>query len=157
MNKPYLLTLLLLMLLLPIGSICYELARTAEPQPLVYYVGKWFTFWALGVRLLSAGIRQIAKPGFTAQEIFHLQSPDAAVIVKELGFANICIGLAAVLTLALPAWRPAAAFVGGLYMGIAGFYHLAKKPAGPNEVAAMVTDLLIFGLTGWYLSASLGL
>mgnify|MGYP006989339736 CR=1 FL=1 len=38
----------------------------------------------------------------------------------------------------------AAAFVGGLYFGIAGINHIIKKPAGLNEWIAMVSDIFIF-------------
>jgi hypothetical protein len=69
-----------------------------------------------------------------------------------LGFANICFGLTGMLALFIPSWRPAAAFAGGLYMGIAGVYHLIKKLATPNEVVAMVSDIYILLVMGAYLA-----
>jgi len=55
------------------------------------------------------------------------------------------------LSLFIPAWRPAAAFAGGLYMGIAGVYHLVKKPESPNEMVAMVSDIYILLIIAGYL------
>jgi hypothetical protein len=107
---------------------------------------RWFVFWGVGVRLLLAGVRQVAQPSFTAREIFHLASPDAEVIVRELGFANVCLGLAGAISAFVPSWRMSAAFAGGLYFGIAGAMHVAKRPATPNEWIALVSDLFIFAV-----------
>ncbi len=149
-NKFYLSTVLLLMLVLPVVSILID--RHYQPNgSLIALTGKWFVFWAIGMRLFTAGIRQVAKPAFTLQQIFHIQSTGAQAVVKELGFANICFGLAAILSLFIPGWRPAAAFAGGLYLGIAGINHLIKKPASLNEVIAMISDLFVFVVIGVYL------
>ena len=149
-SKGYLVSLLLLMLALPAVSVLIDYGPHTGTL-FTALVGKWFVFWAVGVRLFAAGVRQVAKPLFTLQQIFRIQDPAGQVIVRELGFANLCFGLTGMLSLFIPAWRPAAAFAGGLYMGIAGFYHLIKKPASPNEVVAMVSDIYIFLVLGGYL------
>ena len=102
----YLLIVLLLMLILPVVSIGIEY-YTHSPLTLVSLIGKWFVFWAIGVRLFTAGFRQVIKPAFTLRNIFNIDSPDSTVIVKELGFANICFGAAAIISIFVPAWRPA--------------------------------------------------
>jgi len=155
LSKFYLMIILLLILVLPvisviIDSLCYHQSTNA-----VLLTGKWFVFWAIGVRLFTAGLRQTTKPAFTAQEIFHITNKEASLIVIELGFANICLGLTGIISLFIPQWRPAAAFAGGLYLGIAGIYHLVKKPASPNEVLAMVSDLFIFAVLAVYLYISI--
>jgi hypothetical protein len=150
-SKGYLASLLLLMVLLPAVSVWVDYAPYAG-NTLILLVGKWFVFWAIGVRLFAAGLRQVSRPLFTLQQIFHIQDPSGQVVVRELGFANICFGLVGMLALFIPAWRPAAAFAGGLYMGIAGVYHLIKKPATPNEVVAMVSDIYILLAMGAYLA-----
>jgi hypothetical protein len=149
-SKGYLNIVLLLMLVLPALSIATDLYIHPGPA-FIELIGKWFIFWAIGVRLLTAGLRQVTKPAFTLKEIFLIDSSDGLVIVKELGFANICFGAAGVISLFIAEWRPAAAFTGGLYMGIAGFNHIIKKPSSPNEVIAMVSDLFIFLITAVYL------
>lgn len=106
--------------------------------------GEWFIFSAVGLRLFLAGIKQTTNPAFTAKEIFHINSTDSFPILRELGFANICFGLVALVSLFLPQWRVVSAFGSGLYYGIAGLQHAIKKPAGVNERFALVTDILIF-------------
>ncbi|MBS1632997.1 MAG: hypothetical protein JST10_10540 [Bacteroidetes bacterium] len=106
--------------------------------------GKWFIFSAVGLRLLLAGIKQVANPEFTAKEIFHIDSPDSLPIVRELGFANLCFGLVGIVTLFMPQWRVVSAFGSGLYYAVAGLQHFIKKPAGINEMFALLTDVLIF-------------
>jgi hypothetical protein len=51
---------------------------------------------------------------------------------------------AGIISLLAPQWRMAAAFVGGLYLGIAGINHIIKKPVGFDEWIAMVSDIFIF-------------
>jgi hypothetical protein len=151
-SRGYLVSLLLLMLVLPAVSVWVDYV----PYPGLAFmplVGKWFVFWAVGVRLFAAGLRQVAKPLFTLQQIFHIQEPSGQVVVRELGFANICFGLIGMLALFIPPWRPAAAFAGGLYMGIAGVYHLVKKTESLNEVVAMVSDIYILLIMAAYLAS----
>ena len=153
LNKVYFYSVLLLMLVFPAISILADYIH--QPGiPFVALTGKWFIFWAIGVRLFTAGIRQVAKPLFTLTEIFHIQNSESQVIVRELGFANSCFGVTGILAMFIATWQPAAGFIGGLYMGIAGIYHIVKKPAGANEIVAMVSDLFIFLVMvvylGWY-------
>jgi hypothetical protein len=149
-NRTYFYMIILLMLILPIISIIVDY-QYHKDRSLILLVGKWFVFWAVGIRLLLAGLRQAIKPAFTAKEIFNLEGTESHVIVRELGFANLCFGLIGLLSLFVPEWRSAAAFTGGLYMGIAGFYHILKKPEGFNEVVAMVSDIFIFLVLAAYL------
>ena len=51
----YLITVLLLMLVLPVGSIGAEHSYFHSSVPLILLVGKWFVFWGAGVRLFLAG------------------------------------------------------------------------------------------------------
>jgi hypothetical protein len=141
----YLAIVLLLMGVLPAASILVE-RSTGEGAGGWEVAFRWFVFWGVGVRLLLAGLRQAIQPSFTAREIFHLASADAEVIVRELGFANFCLGLAAVISGFVPEWRMGAAVSGGLYFGIAGAMHVTKRPATPNEWVALISDLFIFAV-----------
>lgn len=109
-------------------------------------LGKWFIFSAVGLRLFLAGIKQVKNPEFTAKQIFHIDSPESFPILRELGFANICFGLVAIVSLFKPEWRIVSAFASGLYYGIAGVQHALKKTSGINEKFALWTDLIIFVL-----------
>jgi hypothetical protein len=139
----YLATVVGLMGLLPAVSTVVE-RSSAESAGTWEVAFRWFVFWGVGIRLLLAGVRQAIQPSFTAREIFRLASADAEVVVRELGFANICLGLTAAISGFVPGWRMAAALAGGLYFGIAGAMHVGKRPATPNEWIALVSDLFIF-------------
>ncbi len=115
----YLVSILLFMLLLPIISIVVQ-AHNLHISYNWQLVGKWFLFWSVGIRLFIAGIKQIAQPEFTAKQIFQFKSEESFVVIRELGYANVCIGLLGVLSLIKPAWSPPAAIAGGLYFGLAG-------------------------------------
>jgi hypothetical protein len=113
-------------------------------------IGKWFIFWAVGIRLFTAGINQASNPRFTAR-IFQMKSQESFIVIKELGFANISMGIMGILSVININWRPLAAIVGGLYLGFAGFQHLFKKPDSRNEVIAMLYDLCAFVVISLYL------
>jgi hypothetical protein len=112
-------------------------------------VAKWFIFFAVGIRLTLAGLRQITKPGFTSREIFHIEGEACYPIVRELGFANLCFGLIGIISLFVPAWRIVSCFGSGLYYGLAALSHFIKRSAGPNEMFALVSDVFIFLLLGF--------
>jgi hypothetical protein len=76
----YLTTVLLLMLVLPVGSIWVEQSFLRGTVPLMMLVGKWFVFWAAGGgRLLLAGLRQFFQPSFSAVALIF-----AAYIASQL-------------------------------------------------------------------------
>lgn len=145
-NKAYILGVSAITFLLPIICCYVEIFFYRKQQLSFELIGKWFLFYAVGLRLFLAGIRQISNPAFTAKEIFHLENPDSFPIIRELGFANLCFGLIGLISLFLPAWRMVSAFGSGLYYGLAAVQHFIKKPAGTNEQFALVTDVIIFVL-----------
>ncbi|WP_158813985.1 hypothetical protein [Methylocapsa sp. S129] len=140
----YLTIIILLMGVLPVGSILIEFALLHHSADLLFLVGKWFVFWAVGVRLLLAGARQVANPAFTAETIFDVKEKAALTIVQELGFGNLSIGLLGALTLLHSGWIVPAAIVGGLFYGLAGLQHFLKGGRNSIENIAMVSDLFIF-------------
>ncbi|MCC7400931.1 MAG: hypothetical protein IT214_05560 [Chitinophagaceae bacterium] len=145
-NKPnrfYIISVTVLTFIVPITGFIAEHLATGTPLRFELF-GKWFIFSAVGLRLFLAGIKQIKNPEFTAQQIFHISSPDSYPILRELGFANICFGLVGIVSLFKPEWRVVSAFASGLYYGIAGLQHALKKTSGINEKFALWTDLAIF-------------
>ena len=149
MSKPYLFSVLLLVIVFPVVSTCFD-----HPDALTF--GKWFLFFAVGLRLFIAGLRQALNPAFTARDIFHLKEEASYAVVRELGFANICFGVVGILSLFFPTWRIVSVTGSGLYFGLAGLLHLVKWPAGPNERLALVSDLFIFACLGIYAWLLLG-
>ena len=137
----YLVVILALMVVLPVASAVVEMWGTAADPALA--AARWFTFWAVGVRLLSAGLRQVIQPSFTAVTIFRIADPAAGKLVTEIGFGNLAMGSIATLSLFLPAWVIPAGLAGGLYLGMAGVKHLLNKGRSPEENVAMVSDLFV--------------
>jgi hypothetical protein len=91
----YFASVLLLLLIFPLASIAAEVVRFGHNIGDMGLIGKSFVFWAVGVRPFLAGVRQVLQPSFTAVEIFEIHEPKALAIVRELGFANLSMGLLA--------------------------------------------------------------
>lgn len=133
----------LLMFVLPIGSAAIELERHGFPHLYLAVIGKWFVFWGIGVRLCTAGIRQVLKPGLTSEGILKIKGERVWILVRELGAANAGIGTTAMVSLWQPAWRPSTALAGGLFLGLAGLLHLRNRSRDPDEDLAMYSDFFV--------------
>jgi hypothetical protein len=151
----YLVVVVLLMGVLPVVSIVAEAALSHGGADLILLIGKWFVFWSVGVRLILAGLRQIADPSFTAESIFGVRDEGALSIVRELGFANLSIGLLGASGLFNPGGITPAAIAGGLFYGLAGVQRLIKGDRNAKETIAMVSDLFIFLVLAVFLVALL--
>lgn len=133
--------ILLTMVVLPIASIVGEMSTTTGVVSFVLVSIKWFAFWAVGVRLLLAGVSQILRPGYTLKGILGIDEPRAHVIAQELGFANVSIGVAGLLSIVFSIWVLPVAFIGGLFLGLAGLNHLRRPERNLRENVAMISDL----------------
>ena len=136
----YFASVLLLLLVLPAISVVANTFLSSHAVPLIALVGKWWVFWAIGVRLFIAGIRQVAQPAFTAQAIFHVNDPGVIPIVREVGFGNLSMGLLGLSTFLRPAWLVPAAIVGGLYYALGGVGHLINADRNTKENIALFSD-----------------
>lgn len=141
----YLLMIVVLMLVLPAASVVIEYAVAGGPD-IVLLIGKWFVFWAGGIRLLLAGVRQIAQPEFTAATIFESHDLGTQKVVQELGFSTLSIGVVSALVLLRPGFMLPAAIAAGLFYGLAGFKHIANTGKNTHELAATASDLFIFAV-----------
>lgn len=134
-----------LMLVVPLISIAAQILLTDHSAQSaagnLVIVAKWYVFWAVGVRLSLAGLRQIFQPRYTAETILGLKGAESLFFVRELGFANVSMGSIAVLSLVRPAWVPAAALVGALYYGLAGVNHCFHRNRNRLQNLALVSDL----------------
>jgi hypothetical protein len=135
----YFVAVILLLLIFPAASVIAESHAVS-----LALIGKWFVFWAAGVRLFIAGIRQVVQPRFTAEEIFGLHDRASFAIVRELGFANLSMGLLGICSLFRTAWLIPAAIVGGLYYGLAGAGHIFHRGKNAKEYTAMISDWFVF-------------
>lgn len=136
-----LLVVLLFMFVLPVACVVQDVAGgTAD---VMASVGKWFVYWGVGWRLVAAGAYQLFKPAFTARQIFEIDDPKAHALVREIGFGNLAIGVAAVASLYVPQWVDGLALAGAVFYALAGVQHIRNRPSTRPEVVAMVSDLWI--------------
>lgn len=140
----YIAIVILLMVVCPALSVAIEVSASHRAVNLVFLVGKWFVFWAVGIRMLTAGIRQALQPQFTAGEIFGIRNPEAHGIVREVGFGNLAMGTLGICSLFRPAWIVPAALVGGLYYGLAGLGHIFRSDKNAIEQTALFSDAFAF-------------
>lgn len=145
----YLLLIALTMFLLPAGSIAAEWALTPAPS-LLLLTGKWFVFWAVGIRLTLAGLRQVAAPEFTAGEVFGIEGPEALPLVRELGVANLAAGVIGTASIAWPGFVLPAAIWGAIFLGAAGVMHARRRGRSWHQSAAMVSDLFVAAVLAGY-------
>ncbi len=139
----YFASVILFLLVLPVVSISAETLLSHHAMSMAL-VGKWFVFWGVGVRLFLTGIRQVLQPRFTAEEIFGIHDPGSFAIVREVGFANLSMGLLGLCTLFQSEWLVPAAIVSGLYYGLAGAGHVFSQERNAKEYMAMISDGFIF-------------
>lgn len=137
----YIASIILLLLVLPVASIAVETMMYGGE--LMRYIAKWFVFWAVGVRLFLAGVRQTMQPQFTAESIFGIKEPAAQFIAREVGFGNLAMGTLGLASLFLPGWIIPAALVGGLYYGLAGCGHALRRERNAKETAALISDVFM--------------
>ncbi len=154
-NHFYLISTLLLTIILPVAWIIGDLLSVRNLAASWSLVGRWFLFWGVGIRLFTAGLSQIARPSFTLRSIFQIKSLESAPIVRELGFSNLGIGIAGIISVLLVPWRVPAAFIACVFLGAAALQHALKKPASGNEWVALVTDAIIFFVLAGFLTFSL--
>lgn len=145
----------LLTIVLPIGSALAERYWLGGPSGTIFYLGKWYVFWAGGVRLFLAGLRQVFQPGWTLKEIFEIESAEAKPVVAELGFANIAMGLVCLMSMIHPALLIGGAMVSGLYYGLAGLKHSMAETRNANRSLAMATDVLVSAVLALFVVSSL--
>jgi hypothetical protein len=141
----YVLIVIALMLALPLISIVAQifLADHGAQQAASNFalVAKWYVFWAVGVRLSLAGLRQIIQPRYTAETILGLKGAESLFFVRELGFANAAMGSVGIKSLLAPSWVTPAAMLGAIYYGLAGINHFFHKGRTRLQNVALVSDL----------------
>jgi hypothetical protein len=141
----YIFIVIALMLVLPLISIVAQIILADHGAPHgasnLAVVAKWYVFWAVGVRLSLAGLRQIIQPRYTAETILGFKGTEALFFVRELGFANVAMGSVAIASLFAPSWVTPGAMLGAIYYGLAGIIHCFHKGRNKLENVALVSDL----------------
>lgn len=143
MNYSYLAFNVFLLLVLPLfAAMCESVAEDELFN--MHILIKWFVFSAVGLRLFIAGIKQASSPEFTAINIFSMRTKEGYVVIRELGFANIALGVMGILSAIHDNWRILASVSGGLFFGLAALQHTGRKKRSSNEVIALTYDLVVF-------------
>lgn len=145
----YLLSVLLLSFVLPAVSAWVEHRYFHSPKGLGVLAVQWFVFWASGVRLLIAGIRQQLRPRLTSEGIFGIASDDPLPFVRELGVANLANGVVALISLWRPDFLLPAAVAGAVFYLLAGLWHMLHGHLTFNRWVALVSDLILGALFAW--------
>jgi hypothetical protein len=143
-NLMYVLIVIALMVVFPLVSIAIELLSDhgiLSAVTIISIIGKWYVFWAAGVRLFIAGLRQIVQPRYTAETILGIKSADSLMLVRELGFANTALGSAGLASILAPSWVPPIALAAAIFYGLAGINHALHKPRNKLQNVAMVSDI----------------
>jgi len=140
----YLASVLLFMLVLPVLSVLIEGLALHSSLALFVLIARWFVFWAVGARLFTAGVRQAIDPRFTAEKIFEFKSSEPLIIIRELGFANLALGAAGLLTIFDTAWLLPITIAGALFYGLATLQHIERKNKNPTERIATISDAFLF-------------
>jgi len=153
----YFAMVVILMLAAPVGSVVIEHSLVYSAAPTMALIGKWFVFWAVGVRLALAGLRQFFDPRFTSEQIFEISGDDALPLVRELGIANFAAGTVGILSLARPDFVLPSAIAATIFYGVAGFGHAAQRKRNVRETFAMATDLFALAVLAAFSAYALGL
>jgi hypothetical protein len=140
----YLVMVIGLTVVLPVVSVIVEFAVAGGSADVLAIAGKWFLFWGVGVRLFVAGISQTFRPEFTVKNILgNADAKGAGQVVKELGFANLGMGLVGLIAPWVPGWTVPGAIAPALFLGLAGIVHILKPRKNGKEWVATVTDLIV--------------
>lgn len=147
----YILTIILTMFVLPVTSILTEVFFFKSNTGIMPLIGKWFVFWAMGIRLFLAGFRQATNPQFTAEKILGIKGSEQFILVQELGFANLSMGILGIGAIFNSVWTVPAALVGCLFIGFAGIRHIFSKERNFLENSAMISNLIVSAILLIYL------
>jgi len=147
----YILTIILTMFVLPVTSILTEVFFFKSNTGIMLLIGKWFVFWAMGIRLFLAGFRQATNPQFTAEKILGIKGSEQFILVQELGFANLSMGILGIGAIFNSVWTVPAALVGCLFIGFAGIRHIFSKERNFLENSAMISNLIVSAILLIYL------
>ena len=140
----YLISVVLLLLIFPVASIIFEALWRGSFAELTPLVGKWFVFWPIGVRLFIAGLRQVARPSFTAEHIFQIKDAAVLPIVREIGFGNLAMGKSRVAHASEPNVPPAGRHSWRALLWPSRLGPCVSWAPDPAGWTALVSDLLIF-------------
>lgn len=153
----YVASVILLTVVLPLGLAVVDRFVMGAPSGFLVLLAFWMAFWAGGVRLLLAGLRQTLWPKLTTEQIFGIKGDEVLPVMREVGFANLAMGTLGILSVLDRSLLVPAAIVSGIYYGLAGAGHLAHGKLNLMRRVAMITDLWVFAVLAVYLASRISL
>lgn len=138
MENFHLIYVICVLLILPLLSIAFDKERKSIDTGI-----KWFVFWALGVRLFTAGIVQVFNSSYTADFLLQIEMSDY-LVVRELGFCNIAMGTLAILSLFWEKYRKPASICVGIFISGAMILHIIRiEQINFSEFVSLAGDVFI--------------
>jgi hypothetical protein len=124
-NKGHLIDVYVFTIALPFAAVVIEAIGNMGRISTVV-IAKWFLFFAIGIRFLLVGIKQMTMTKSRTGEIF------------------LSFGAIGFISLLVPSWRIVSAFSSSLYYGTAACAHFFKKPSSSDEMFIMLSNGCIF-------------
>lgn len=125
-----------------IPTICVIVGYFKSKQAILPLFCKWFVFWAVGVRSFTGGLMQVLNPSYTANLL--QVAIDNALIIQEMGFANIAIGVLAGCSLFFQRYRKPAALCSAIFLAGAAALHISRiSIIDLSEFMSLAGDLLV--------------
>lgn len=127
------------MMVMPL--ICF-LWEGHKKQYSIEILCKWFLFWIVGVRALTAGAMQFLNPSYTMNLL--QVGEDSKIVIMELGFAQFGIGILGVLSLLREQYRTPIAISYGSFMIGASYIHITRFTTANFEEMMSLAGNLVF-------------
>lgn len=131
-----------IMIIMPIVCSLIDIQRKEGSKKWII-ITKWFLFWSIGIRSFTAGTVQLIYPKYTAEIIFDLVGNHCYIFIRELGVANIAIGLSAIISFKYADWRIPIAFISLIFYLFLSLNHIVNFQAGFNEIVSLAGDMLV--------------
>lgn len=116
-----------ILIIIPIICTLVEYKRSNKKELLIYFIAKWFVFWAIGFRATTAALMQILNPSYTAALL--QVGEESKVVIQELGCAQLGIGILGMMSLLKNEFRKSACLSYGIFMVLVSILHITRLSA----------------------------
>lgn len=131
--------------ILPLICILIEIAIFKRQNKTIIFKNiflKWLCFWVIGFSAISVGVMQAFNPSYTA-DLLHVNMSDF-IIVQELGYAQLGIGIVALLSLKWVQFKkPAVIAYGTFIFGCTVIHFLRFSAIDLGEIISTLNDIWI--------------
>ena len=132
-------------IILPLLCVLIEIAISKRQNNAIIFKNtflKWLCFWVVGFNAISVGVMQAFNPSYTAN-LLHVTMSDF-IIVEELGFAQLGIGIVALLSLKWVKFRKPAVMAYGIFIfGCTVIHFLRFSVIDMGEIISTSNDIWV--------------